>query len=312
MRPVLTSLLLLGILTPWASAQQTLPGAPPAAPFAPAHPQPTHPQAAPLAGHLTPQQMAGRPARIGATGTAPATDIQPAAAEPATHKASPATLIVQQPGEVKRASHEIALKPTAPAEDEASLPLPAPTKDDIPLAPPSGSKKGGEAKSTSGSGPAITSMLGSLAIVVGLFLAVAWFARRAGGQSSKALPKEVVQVLGRTPLTSKQNLQVIRFGNKMLLVSVSAGGAETLAELTDGPEIDRIAGLCQQQGSESVTASFRQMMAQMSREPASRPAAAAAPSSASTPAARKPSSSSAGGRPAANSRAASAYTSTGR
>jgi len=344
MRPVLTGLLLLAITTPTAVAQPTPIGAPPSRSAAQTpHGAAAHTQAATNGAHA---QMAGRAARIGDAQARPVTGQAPPAPQPQSptatgapyppgytpgaaatqpqtqpqaqpsltaqpvHTASPASLIVHQPGTARQASHEIALKPPAAAAAPAAvagdvaLPLAKAGAGDIPLAPPSGDKSGGSYKPGTGSGPAITSMLGSLVVVIGLFLAVAWFARRAGGKSATALPKEVVQVLGRTPLTAKQNLQVIRFGNKMLLVSVSAGGAETLAELTDGPEVDRIAGLCQQQGSESITASFKQMMTQMSREPVTRTEAASptpAPATRAQPAPRP-----------ANSRAAAAYNSTGR
>jgi hypothetical protein len=43
---------------------------------------------------------------------------------------------------------------------------------------------------------------------------------------------------------------------------VTPHGAETLTEVTDVTEVDRLAGLCQQQRPGSVTASFRHVLAQ--------------------------------------------------
>ncbi len=44
--------------------------------------------------------------------------------------------------------------------------------------------------------PAIVSMLGSLAIVLGLFFGLVWFMRRGLPKGSRVVPSEVVEVLG--------------------------------------------------------------------------------------------------------------------
>jgi flagellar biogenesis protein FliO len=80
------------------------------------------------------------------------------------------------------------------------------------------------------------------------------------------LPIEVVQLLGRTPLADRQYVHLIRFGNKLLLIAVSAAGAETLAEISDPAEVDRLAGLCQQLDTNSTSATFRHVLQQFARE----------------------------------------------
>jgi flagellar biogenesis protein FliO len=111
-------------------------------------------------------------------------------------------------------------------------------------------------------GPAIISMLGSLAIVLGLFFALVWFMRRGLPKGSRVLPSDVVEVLGRAPLAARQQMHLVRFGHKLLLVSVSAGGAETLSEIIEPAEVDRLAGICQQAQPNSATNAFRQVFRQ--------------------------------------------------
>jgi hypothetical protein len=53
---------------------------------------------------------------------------------------------------------------------------------------------------------------------------------------------------------------LIRLGNKLLLVSLSSATVETLAEITDADEVDRLAGLCKQHMPRSSTASFRNVL----------------------------------------------------
>jgi flagellar biogenesis protein FliO len=110
--------------------------------------------------------------------------------------------------------------------------------------------------------PAIVSMLGSLAIVLGLFFGLVWFMRRGLPKGSRIVPSEVVEVVGRAPLAARQQMHVVRFGPKLVLVSVSAGGAEALAEITDAAEVDRLAGICQQAQPNSATNAFRQVFRQ--------------------------------------------------
>ncbi len=109
-------------------------------------------------------------------------------------------------------------------------------------------------------------MMGSLAVVVGLFLAVVWVMKRGGAVASRLLPGEVVESLGRAPLGTRQQMHVIRFGSKLLLVSLTPAGAETLAEIADPAEVDRLAGLCQQTHSQSATGAFRHALKQFTQD----------------------------------------------
>ncbi|OHB78606.1 MAG: hypothetical protein A2W31_12410 [Planctomycetes bacterium RBG_16_64_10] len=113
---------------------------------------------------------------------------------------------------------------------------------------------------------AILTALSALAVVLGLFLLVAWLIKRRLPAANRPLPVEVVQLLGRTALADRQYLHLIRFGNKLLLVAVSAAGADSLTEIDDPVEVDRLAGLCQQLQSNSTSAAFRQVLQQFARE----------------------------------------------
>jgi flagellar biogenesis protein FliO len=104
---------------------------------------------------------------------------------------------------------------------------------------------------------------GSLSIVVGLFLVIAWAMRKTAPRGSLLLPKEVFEILGRAPLGARQQVQLLRCGSKLLLVSITPHGTETLTEVTDPLEVDRIAGICQQGNPKSSTAAFRQIFQQV-------------------------------------------------
>jgi flagellar biogenesis protein FliO len=106
----------------------------------------------------------------------------------------------------------------------------------------------------------------ALAIVVGVFLLCAWLLRRGARGAANNLPAEVVSVLGRVPLAARHFAQLLRVGNKLVLVSLTPSGAETLTEVVDPAEVDRLLGLCQQADPHSTTKAFEQVFRQMSRE----------------------------------------------
>ena len=147
-----------------------------------------------------------------------------------------------------------------------SSPAPAPSVG-LRLSPRTAS--GTEAQTSVPSGlPSIVTVFGSLGAVLAAFFVLAWLMKRGMPKNMGMLPPEVVEVLGRAPLAQRQFVHLMRCGNKLLLVSVSAAGAETLSEITDPIEVDRLTGICAQRRGDSVTASFRQVLHQFGRSKA--------------------------------------------
>jgi len=127
----------------------------------------------------------------------------------------------------------------------------------------------GSESSTRGKLPGpLTSLItigSSLAIVLGLFFALAWLMRRSMPKAASRLPAEIVQLLGRTNL-GRQPVQLVRCGNKLILLATSPSGITPLTEITDPLEVDRLAGLCQQTQPSSATKAFGQIFQQASRQ----------------------------------------------
>ncbi|MCY2980328.1 MAG: flagellar biosynthetic protein FliO [Planctomycetota bacterium] len=107
---------------------------------------------------------------------------------------------------------------------------------------------------------AALSMFFSLAIVISLFLFIVWLFRKSQPNTFQKLPTGVLQVLGSTVMAPRQQVYVVRFGNKMLLVSHQPGQTQTLGEITDADEVHRLAGLCESNQPTSVTHSFRDVL----------------------------------------------------
>ncbi len=149
--------------------------------------------------------------------------------------------------------------PQEPAAADSRLPL--------TLAP---RKQPEERTSLTGGGAKtgmVTGTLGALAVVLGLVLLIAWFLRRSMPRGLGALPNEVVEVLGRAPLMGKQTMHLVRLGNKLLLISITPAGAETLGEVEHPDEVQRLIALCRQGQPGSISAGFREVLAQFEQQP---------------------------------------------
>ncbi len=152
-----------------------------------------------------------------------------------------------------------------PSDTSAAIPLSLPNSaPPLPLSPP---ERATDNRPT-GSNPLASgvTVLGSLAVVLGAFFLVAWCMRRSAPAGSIALPGEVFEVLGRGAMAGRQQVYLLRCGKKLILVSVTPAGAETLTEITDSIEVDRLSGICEQSRPSSATAAFRQVFGQFARQ----------------------------------------------
>jgi flagellar biogenesis protein FliO len=180
-----------------------------------------------------------------AAGKAPATQLAwpPGLTPPAAGTPSPTSLSIALPA-------------------SSSIPSPPHTGDRLPLSQPHHVRLGEPGSRPDGPTSLLT-IGSSLAVVLGLFLLVAWAVKRATPGRSGLLPTEVVEVLGRASLGARQQVHLVRCGSKLLLVSATPGGMETLTEIAEPDEVQRLAALCRQTQPGSTTAAFRQVFHQL-------------------------------------------------
>ncbi len=160
----------------------------------------------------------------------------------------------------------------SPTASPTSSPSPSPISSSVPSTPRSGGRlpispshhvRLGEPGSRPGGPTSLLTIGSSLAVVLGLFLLVAWAVKRAMPGRSGLLPSEVVEVLGRASLGARQQVHLVRCGSKLLLVSATPGGMETLTEIAEPDEVQRLAALCRQTQPGSTTTAFRQVFQQL-------------------------------------------------
>jgi flagellar biogenesis protein FliO len=154
-------------------------------------------------------------------------------------------------------------RPTAPVKSKGDRkPIPLASRKENEKAAPA---KAALAKPTE----SLITVGGSLCVVLSLFFGVAWITRRGLPKQLGKLPGEVIEVLGKAPLVKGQDLQLVRVGTKLLLICVTPTGCETLTEITDDAEVERLAAVCRRSNPSSMTAAFNDVLTGIGREPAS-------------------------------------------
>lgn len=85
---------------------------------------------------------------------------------------------------------------------------------------------------------------GSLAMVLGGYLGLVWLLRKINPAGNQSIPSEVLEVVGNAPLDSRQNLQLVRLGSKLLLMIHGPDGTQPIGEVTDPAEVNHLVALC--------------------------------------------------------------------
>lgn len=171
---------------------------------------------------------------------------------------------------VQQASHEEVASATIPPSRYLAAPNPVSDK-----ATAIGNKAGVGGRKLINFGlptESIFTVVTALAIVTGAFLLFTWALRRGGkhnGLRNGMLPQEAVSVLGRVTYAPRQFAQLLRVGNKLVLVAITPNGPTTLTEVTEAAEVDRIVGLCQQDDRHSTSKEFEKVFQRFSKEPVS-------------------------------------------
>ncbi len=93
-----------------------------------------------------------------------------------------------------------------------------------------------------------TRMLGSLAIVVAGYLILVWLFRLASPGKNGRLPSSVFELVGSARLNSRQSLQVVRVGSRLLMLIVSPEGAQAVGEISHPGEVESLVAECESGG----------------------------------------------------------------
>ena len=95
-------------------------------------------------------------------------------------------------------------------------------------------------------------LVGLLALVVGMLFLIGRWMKGSGFRSSRSLPIEAFELLGRRVLEPRITVHVVKFGGRVLLLGVGPDSARTLSEVDDPEEVKRLVSACR--ASKSGTA----------------------------------------------------------
>lgn len=100
-----------------------------------------------------------------------------------------------------------------------------------------------------------------LLFVVGLIVVGAKWLKSRSPTAARGLPVEVFEILGRKAIDPRTSVVLARCGSRLLVLSQSPHGLQTLTEITDPVEIDCLAGLCRAtQRDQTLVETFRAML----------------------------------------------------
>jgi flagellar biogenesis protein FliO len=85
-------------------------------------------------------------------------------------------------------------------------------------------------------------VLGALGVVIALIFVLRWAARVFFPSVAGKTPSRIVEVLGRSVLTPKQQVVLIRVGRRIIVVGDSGSQLNTLCEIADPDEIASLVG----------------------------------------------------------------------
>ena len=113
----------------------------------------------------------------------------------------------------------------------------------------------------------VLSVLGSLCLVLGAFFLFVLFMKKVGPKNGGNLPKEALENVGRYPLNQKLQLNLIRLGNRLILVAVTPdGGVETISEIESQDEVAQILAQCRKLDPNSSQAQFKSVLDEFAQE----------------------------------------------
>lgn len=77
----------------------------------------------------------------------------------------------------------------------------------------------------------VATTVSSLGIAAGLMLGFIWLSRRLRAKSTRSVPDDLVEVIGKVALDSKHRAHLVRFGDRLLLLSLQGTAVSKLAEI---------------------------------------------------------------------------------
>ena len=140
-----------------------------------------------------------------------------------------------------------------------------------PRSPVTGDASDGTQKQRASSFGSVLTMFTSLLVVITLFFGFMFMLKKANGGTTSELPRDVFQVMGTSRLAGRHSLFLLRLEHKLLLVHAGSGEVQSITEVTEPTEVDRLCGSCEENQPNSLTQSFKQVLKNVTEGGSSKP-----------------------------------------
>ncbi|MDR2761907.1 MAG: hypothetical protein LBB88_04850 [Planctomycetaceae bacterium] len=109
----------------------------------------------------------------------------------------------------------------------------------------------------------VVSVVSSLFIVISIFLILTLLFRKISPNATQTLPKEVFENLGKTFLSQKLQVYLLRLGNRLILVSATGDALTPITEITDPDEVVTVLGMCRTLNNNAINKFHKNLSAQL-------------------------------------------------
>jgi flagellar biosynthetic protein FliO len=150
--------------------------------------------------------------------------------------------------------------PTSPEATPGS-PFSGQTVSDVEKGEPpaGGTKAPGNTTGLPGFG-SVVKMLLWLVVVVACIYAAVYFIRRYVPTARTMFGGGVMKVVGRTYVSSRQSILMVKVGSKFVMVGVTGANLTALSEITDPEEVRKLTDEISAQGGRGIRGSFRKAL----------------------------------------------------
>ncbi len=155
-------------------------------------------------------------------------------------------------------SEATSAQPGTAAATPVTSPVPAAEIEQRPLGA-SGDGRGAESRSAAPSDGWALSTLAALGVVIGLIFLGRWVYAKLGGRVI-ARSSPAVEVLSRTSVAPKNQVLLLRIGQRVLVVGDSSSGLRTLANLDDPEEVAALLQTVTTDQDHSVSKTFHSLV----------------------------------------------------
>ncbi len=111
----------------------------------------------------------------------------------------------------------------------------------------------------------LLSIIGSLLVVIAVFLLLMTLMKKITPQGKRILPSEVFENLGHSFLTQKLQVHLLRVGNKLVLVSVTQDGVSPITEVENPDDVVPIIATCRGGDRSSSSNLFKRTLSELSK-----------------------------------------------